>query len=152
MPRQDYRSLQEPIDIEPHLEELCAYLTQNRDIAAAYLYGSYGTAAQTPLSDVDLAILFFSHAKRDLKRVMEIESELSKICQTEDINLLVLNEAPVLIQHRVISTGRIIHERDPKTVNDFHEAVFKRYADFMPDYLTFCREYDRSLQEAYNGG
>lgn len=148
----DYPSAGKPLDIEPCLEALRAYLAQNKDIAAAYLYGSYGTGAQTPLSDVDLAVLFFPQAKRGLKRVMEIESDLSKICQTGDINLLVLNDAPVLIQHRVISTGRLIHEKDQSTVNSFHEVVFKCYADFIMDYLAFCREYDRSLGEAYGSG
>ncbi len=46
------------IDIEPYMEELKRYLLDSENIVAALLFGSYGTQFQTPLSDVDIAVLF----------------------------------------------------------------------------------------------
>ncbi|MEW5898009.1 MAG: nucleotidyltransferase domain-containing protein [Bacillota bacterium] len=140
------------INIDPFFPDLLGYFSGNKDIFAAYLYGSYGTAAQTPFSDVDLAVLLAPEADRTLPKQMEIEANLAKICHIDDINLLLLNDAPVLLQFKVISTGRLIFARDAEAVNDFQELVCKRYADFMPDYLNFCRDYDRSLREAYSYG
>lgn len=140
------------INIEPCLVDLVDYLSENKDIAAAYFYGSYHTEMQTPLSDVDMAVLFSSQARRRLDDVMRIEADVVGICGCDDINILVLNDAPVLIQFKVISTGRLLYERNSDMVSDFQEVVFKCYADFMPDYLQFCRDYDRSLREAYVHG
>jgi predicted nucleotidyltransferase len=140
------------INIEPFIPALLKYFANNNDITAAYLYGSYGTGAQTPLSDVDLGILLTQGVKRTLIKQMEIESDIAGICRNDDINVLILNDGPVLLQFKVISTGRLLYERDPHTVNNFQEIVCKRYADFMPDYLEFCREYDRALREDYLDG
>jgi predicted nucleotidyltransferase len=47
-----------PIDISSKLPDLIAALADMPGLAAVYLYGSYGTPYQTPLSDVDLALVF----------------------------------------------------------------------------------------------
>jgi len=46
-------------DIGPHMGALVRYLESRSDVLAAYLYGSYGTAHQSALSDVDMAVLFY---------------------------------------------------------------------------------------------
>jgi len=46
------------INIDKHLPAVREYLGGCPDIAASYIYGSYGTEFQLPLSDVDLAVLF----------------------------------------------------------------------------------------------
>ncbi|MGH7589731.1 MAG: nucleotidyltransferase domain-containing protein [Gemmatimonadota bacterium] len=50
------------IDVSDRLDELASLLENEDDLVAAYLYGSYGTNHQTPLSDVDLALVFRTHA------------------------------------------------------------------------------------------
>jgi len=144
-------SVQTPafLNIDSFLPALINYFAGKKDILAAYLYGSYGTEAQTPLSDVDLAVLLASETKQPLFKQIEIESDISKICQSDEINLLLLNNAPLLLQFKVISTGRLLYERDAVALSKFQEIVCKLYADFLPDYLAFARDYDRSLQEAY---
>jgi len=81
-----------------------------------------------------------------------MESEISLICGSDDINVLMLNDAPVILQFKVISTGKLLYERDARAASDFQEIVCKQFADFMPDYLAFCRDYDRFLHEAYLNG
>ncbi|MBF7083461.1 nucleotidyltransferase domain-containing protein [Desulfallas sp. Bu1-1] len=91
------------INIEPFIPALLKYFANNNDITAAYLYGSYGTDAQTPLSDVDLGILLTQGVKRTLIKQMEIESDIAGICRNNDINVLILNDGPVLLQFKVKS-------------------------------------------------
>jgi len=139
----------EKIDIEPRVAALVAYLKSEDDVLAAYLYGSYGTAHQTALSDVDLALLFCRDKRPDLRRLLELEAGVSGVCREDDVNVLALNDADVMLQFRVLETGRPLFEREPDKVSDFREYVFRIHGDFEPFYRAFCREYDRTLREAY---
>lgn len=139
----------EKIDIDECIPSLIKYLEQQEDVLAAMIYGSYGTEFQTPLSDVDLAILFYRDRKPGVERLLALEAEIAATCREDDINVLCLNDADVMLQFRVIETGRLIFQRDPVALSDFREYVFKVYGDFAPFFREASREYDRTLREAY---
>ncbi|QUL99162.1 MAG: hypothetical protein IMF26_03595 [Candidatus Fermentithermobacillus carboniphilus] len=137
------------VNIEPNIEALVRYLEAQNDILAAYLYGSYGTAHQTVLSDIDITLLFYRERRPDLRRLLSLEADIASICGEDDVNVLVLNDADVILQHRVLETGRVLVEKEPAAVSDFRERVFVIYGDFEPFYRAFCRDYDRVLREAF---
>lgn len=141
------------IDISHRIPALVDYFEKNKDLLAAYLYGSYGTAEQTPLSDVDIAVLLKWEVKDNFNKQLEISSKVAEITGSDDVNVLFLNSVPVIMQFRVIKTGRLLFVRGQAELADFQELVCKIYADFMPDYLAFAMDYDQALKEAYlNGG
>ncbi|ACA60178.1 type VII toxin-antitoxin system MntA family adenylyltransferase antitoxin [Candidatus Desulforudis audaxviator] len=140
------------INIESRLPALKEYFAGNPDIIAAYLYGSYDTSAQTVLSDVDLGILLREGIKDRFDLYLAIQSAVIEVTREEDVNVLILNDAPVIIQYEVIATGRLLYERSADTHLDFIERVLKRYPDFALDFRAFCAEYDQSLREAYLRG
>lgn len=139
------------IDIEPHMAKLKQYLFDTKDICAALLFGSYGTRFQTPLSDVDIAVLFKSGQKVTLDRELSVLADLSAITGEEDINLLVLNKASLPLQFEVLLSGRVLIKKD-YYLEDFHEYVCKRYADYKIDLDQFNKEYDAALREVYLDG
>jgi len=139
------------INIESRLPALEKYFAGNPDIIAAYLYGSYGTSTQTVLSDVDLGILL-REGMDYFDLYLAIQSAVIEVTREEDVNVLILNDAPVIIQYEVIATGRLLYERSAAAHLDFIERVLKRYPDFALDFRTFCAEYDQSLREAYLRG
>lgn len=138
------------IDIEAHLPALVRLLAARGEVLAAYLYGSYGTPDQTPLSDVDLAVLLEEGAGE--AAVFALQAGVLEVTGEEDVNLVVLNKLPVTVQFEVIATGRLIYARSEEKLGAFLERVFKIYGDFMLDYQVFCAEYDAALREAYGGG
>ncbi len=138
------------IDIEPCRAELVRYLESRKDVLAAYIYGSYGTSLQTVFSDVDLAVLFYRDRHPGRRDLLTLEADVSSICHEDDVNVLSLNEADVMLQFRVLETGRPLIEKEPDAVADFREYVFKVHGDFEPFYRAFCREYDQALKEAYS--
>lgn len=141
------------IDLRERIPLLLKYFEEKGDILAAYIYGSYGTAEQTPLSDVDIAVLLKRGTEKNFEKQLEISSKVAEIANSDDVNVLVLNDIAVILQFRVIKTGVLLFVRDHTGLADFQELVFKIYADFMPDYLAFARDYDQALREAYlNGG
>lgn len=146
------RSARHPhkVNIEPQMGALVHYLESRDDVLAAYLYGSYGTAHQTALSDVDIAVLFYRDKLPDRRRLLTLEADISSICREDDVNVLPLNEADVMLQFRVLETGRPLLEKEPGAVSDFREYVFRVHGDFEPFYRAFCRDYDHALREAYS--
>ncbi len=137
------------LNIDACIPCLVKYLEQQDDVLAAMIYGSYGTAYQTPLSDVDLALLFHQDRRPSVERILALEAGIASVCQEDDINVLILNDVDVMLQFRVLDTGRLIYERDPSALCEFREYVFKVYGDFSPFYRASSREYDSALREAY---
>ncbi len=134
------------INIDSCIPALKDYFKGQGDVLSAMIYGSYGTPFQTCLSDVDLAVLFRFDERPGIDRILALEAELSRICREDDINVLVLHDAHVLLQFEVIRTGRLIYCGDQIAASDFHEYVFKVYGDFAPFYHYVCKEYDRALK------
>lgn len=139
------------INIEPQVEEIEQYFLNRLDVAAALLFGSYGTQYQTPLSDVDIAVLFMPGQQIIMNRELAMLADLSAITGEEDINLVVLNKAPLTLQFEVLLTGNVLAKKD-FYLEDFHEYVCKRYADYKIDLDQFKKDYDSALREVYPGG
>lgn len=138
-----------PIDVEPYLGDLRQYLARQEGLVAAWIFGSYGTPYQTPLSDLDLALLFHQDQVPDLWKQGGLQSDISDLLHEEDVSIMVLNRAPVILQFRVIEGGRRIACRDPIALANFIELVISRHADFGIDHSRFVAEYDQALVERY---
>jgi predicted nucleotidyltransferase len=139
-----------PIDIEPRMAALQAGLREIPGLAAAYLFGSYGTPYQTPLSDVDLALVFRRQAVPSFKQELDILGRILEALAEEDVSVTVLNRAPLLFQFRVLESGRPLYVADEVALADFLADVLSRHADFAIDHATFVREYDETLRELYH--
>ena len=140
----------ELINIDDKIEELKNYFSEQEDILAVYIFGSYGTEYQTPLSDVDFAVLFKKEAEINLMREMEIMSQITLITKVEDIDLVNLNQAPVLLQHKAIKEGNLIFEREENKVSEFIEYVLTYYYDAKIRSDIFNQEYREALEEEYS--
>lgn len=137
------------IDVSGRLSELTDRLKAVPHLVAAFVYGSYGTPDQTPLSDIDLALLFEPDREPSFDDKLDLIGLVTSTLHEDDASVTVLNEAPPVFQFRVIDTGRLFLCRDAAALADFKATVFSRYADFMIDFRQFAREYDEALREAY---
>ncbi len=83
--------------LSPQLEDLAKGFPK---VTAAYLFGSRASGRPTPLSDVDVGILMDGDlADMESFRIeMNLLGELQKIFKTDNIDLVVLNKAPLPIQ------------------------------------------------------
>ena len=81
----------------------------------------------------------------------DIESQLSHIAREDDINVTVLNSAPLTLQFEILSTGKVLCNEE-FYLEDFQEYVCKRYGDFIIDLDAFNADYDASLKEEYMRG
>ena len=141
---------EELITIESRMGALRECLQETNGLVAGYLFGSYGTPKQTPLSDVDLAFVFRPGSVPSRSKEAELRSRVLRAVEQDDVSITILNRAPSPFQFRVLTTGRLIYQDDPVALADFVESVLNRHCDFTVDYQAFLREYDTALAEQYS--
>ncbi len=81
----------EPIDVEARLPALRSCLQSTPGLVASYLYGSYGTSDQTPLSDVDIAVIFARGCEPTLAEELDLTGSVVQALSEEDVSVTVLN-------------------------------------------------------------
>jgi predicted nucleotidyltransferase len=134
------------INVEPFLDDLRAYLKTLDGLVAAWIFGSYGTPDQTPLSDLDIALLYRREAVPDLGGQGEVWERIIDVLHEEDVSVTILNRAPILFQFRVLETGRKLLCRNEIALADFIEYVVSRHADFR---IYLLKEHSEAQIEQY---
>ena len=79
-------------------------------------------------------------------------ANISEFIGTDRVDLVNLNKAPLNLQFKAISEGKIIYEREYITTCDYIEKVIDLYQDYAIDLNYFYQEYDEALREAYIDG
>jgi predicted nucleotidyltransferase len=105
-------------------------------IAAAYQFGSTIRGQESPLSDLDIAILVndkHAPAVFDLLKIeLILAYELQKRLGVSEIDLITLNHQKLPFQHGILRTGQLIYDADPKYRIGFTQRVISAYLDFRP--------------------
>lgn len=101
-------------------------------LVAAYLFGSAATKETTPLSDIDIAVLFKTPAREnraDLR--FGLFADLSRALRRNDIDLIVLNTSSnLLLQEEIVRNGVLLYERDAVAREDYECRVLHMSIDF----------------------
>ncbi len=112
--------------------QLNQLFTQN-PVNAAYLAGSLSSRTSFGhLTDVDIAILLMDQIKSDqfLDYQLYFFSELAKRLESESIDVVILNQASLLLKLQVIKYGQILFSRDEKQRVLFETKAVMDYLDF----------------------
>src|SRR6266568_4375587 len=131
-----------------HLFEKQSRLNQlfaQSPVNAAYLAGSLSSRTSFGhLTDVDIAILLMKQIKSDqfLDYQLYFFSELAKRLESDSIDVVILNQASLLLKLQVIKYGQILFSRDEK-----QRVMFETKA--VMDYLDF-KKFDAMQNEALN--
>jgi predicted nucleotidyltransferase len=139
-------------DHEALVTALRDYFSSQLDVIVAYLFGSRVTGKARPDSDVDTAVLL---SEEDgvvrFERRLRLMSEVSDVCGRE-ADVVVLNDAPPLLQDQILRHGRLIFERDRQVRVEFEVRVGKVYADLKPMRRFFQQALFREIKEVGLGG
>jgi hypothetical protein len=100
-------------------------LLQEPDILFAYLHGSFLT--EESFRDIDVGIL--SSVAKNLSFESDLSFELSTTLGYE-IDVRVINDAPVAFQMAALRNGRLLLSRNDDARTDFIENVGRRYREY----------------------
>lgn len=137
----------EMLQLDKRIVGLAGLFETMPEVQTVFLFGSYGTVYQTPLSDIDFAVYY--NREQTLKDEAALLNRLAIALDTDHVDLVNLNKAHLVLRFRVINEGRIVFERSSVATCDFIESVIRYYQDFAITMNNFYRDYDDSLREAY---
>lgn len=113
-----------------------------KNIQAVYLFGSTAAGKTGPLSDIDLAVLvkkdFVEKERADFK--LKLIAEFTDIFNSDKIDLVILNDAPVQLTFEIISKGILIFgtredvaEFEARASSYYHDRI--EHAAAIAEYL-----------------
>ena len=118
-------------NLKQKLPGLVEVFKRNPKVSASYLFGSYVKDEIKPLSDIDIAVLLKNNISRlsywDLK--IGLLNKAIQILATEEIDFVLLNEAPYELAYNILKSGKILFCRDEKSLIEFKERIVLNYLD-----------------------
>lgn len=134
-----YRRLAEAFDVE--------------GIVSAMVIGSQARGTAGPLSDIDIA--YWHDPRLDAQQRFRLRLRLiaaaTKALSTDEVDVIPLNTAPPLMQHRAMRDGRRFIERDAKTRVRLETRALIEYLDTAPLRDALSRGLEKSIREGTFG-
>jgi predicted nucleotidyltransferase len=118
-----------PANIEDLIPKALTYLQSRPDIVFAYLFGSFGRGKHLPLSDVDIAV-YLKESSDIQEKKMEILGTLTDILQTDEIDLVVLDSAPLSLRMKILESRKVVVDHDPYQRHIYESLTMREYFDF----------------------
>ncbi len=130
------------VAVDRSLQARLATIFEGHGVVFAYLFGSQATGDVGPLSDIDIAIYFGETVAREQRFDLRLEvlGELTDLFKTDAVDLVVLNDAPPLLTHRIVKDGRLLFSADEGTRLDFETRAVLRYLDWKPYLERYTRQ------------
>jgi predicted nucleotidyltransferase len=121
-------------------------------VVAAMLIGSQARGTAGPLSDVDIAVWHaLGLGATSLSLRLALASAASRALGTDEVDVLMLNEAPPLLRHRAIRDARRIVDRDPKARVRLEARALLDYLDTKPLRAELSRGLRHRIEEGRFG-
>ena len=115
-------------DIKVLLPKVESYLLKRGDVLFAYLFGGFARGKTTPLSDVDIGV--YLTGSKFSERRLEIIGDLIIILKTEEVDLVIMNTAPVTLKMRILKDKRLLVDTAPHARHVFESLTIRSYFDF----------------------
>jgi predicted nucleotidyltransferase len=119
------------MDTQRLKEKLPHILSNLKEIRLLYLFGSQVEGRLGPLSDYDLAVLF-DPTGDDGQVHARMSHELACALGTDQVDVVLLNRAPIELAYAIIAQGRVLYQRDVATRVEYEAQVLSRYGDYLP--------------------
>lgn len=121
-------------DLDVLGRKLAEILGPRPEVLEAYIFGSVARGRPQAHSDLDVAVFVDSVAAPSGRfgYRAELTTELMTGLGTNDVDVVVLNNAPPLLYHRVLRDGIRILSRNLKETTVREARAVSRYCDFVP--------------------
>jgi predicted nucleotidyltransferase len=112
-------------------ETLASIFRTIQEVRLVYLFGSRVEGAAGPLSDYDFGVLF-DREKFSANIEAEVAHALSKVLETNRVDVVPLNRAPIELAYSVIFQGELIYEFDRAIRVEYEARILGLYGDYLP--------------------
>ena len=123
-----------PEGVENKIPDLVRKVGCDPDVIAMFAFGSLIQGALKPLSDLDFGVLLTARMgkKQRLQKHLELSNVFTDFFRTDEIDLIVLNDAPLRFAFEILKSGKLLVCSDRSEFTVYYERVIKTYLDFKP--------------------
>jgi predicted nucleotidyltransferase len=119
------------MDVQTLKDMLSTMVADLSGVSLIYLFGSQVEGSPGPMSDYDLGVVV-EHGADGQRIQAHLAHELALALQTDRVDVLLLNCAPVELAYAVVAQGKVLYERDVAARVEYEAQVLTRYGDFLP--------------------
>jgi predicted nucleotidyltransferase len=129
------------------VDRLAGALAGLAEVRLAFLFGSRARGSGRSDSDFDVAVLLDESAAREDRGaiVRRLAGRLGRAVSSTLLDIVVLNDAPVLLRHRVLRDGVMLYERTAEERVRFAISTIREYQDGQIRREDFTRRRIRRL-------
>ncbi len=116
------------------VERLRRYLAARPEVLDAYVFGSFARGSEEQHSDLDVAV-FVDHTAAPRSPYgyrADLTTDLMQVAERDDVDVVLLNDAPPLLYQRVLRDGIRIVSRDLGATTVREGRALSRYCDYLP--------------------
>lgn len=140
-----------PDDVAKKLPDMVRLVSSDEEVVALFVFGSLAKGELKPLSDLDLGVLLHRKLNKQerFNKHLDLIGKFTRLLQTEEIDIIILNDAPMRFVVKVLSTGKILFERDRQELVD----VYDKHTKMLLDFRYFLDDYNQTFLEGvgYHG-
>jgi predicted nucleotidyltransferase len=140
-----------PDYVADKLPALIELVSSDHDVIALFVFGSLARGELKPLSDLDFGILLDNQLSKieRFRKHIDLAVKFSKLINTDEIDIIILNDAPMRFIRKVLTTGKLVFERDRKALVDLCDRNSKMFLDFKYFVDDFNRTFLKGI--GYHG-
>jgi len=118
------------------------------EVVAVYLFGSAARGTRGKPSDVDIAVLTRAGgtSRRGSRSLVEYVQAACDALGTDDVDVVLLRRAPIVLRHEVFREGKLLLVRDPEALSRFRLESSREYLDTIPLRRTFEEAFFRRVR------
>jgi uncharacterized protein len=128
--------------------ELGACFSAFPEVVAVYLFGSAARRTRGKRGDVDIAILTRARetSNRHSRSLVEYVQAACDAFGTDNVDVVLLDRAPIALRHEVFREGKPLLVRDPEAHARFRRESSREYLDTLPLRRMFEKAYFRRVR------
>lgn len=121
-----------PLNAADRVPDMVERVSRDPDVVAVLAFGSLAAGELKPLSDLDFGVLVSRQIdkKKRFDKHMDLIGLFTEVFETEEVDLVLLNDAPMRFSHKIIVTGKLLYCTDRSEFADFIEKSVKHHLDF----------------------
>ncbi len=122
---------------------------EENEVLAVYLFGSMVQKKTHPLSDVDVAVVFERSVpgREYFERQLAILGRLSGLLHTDEVDVVPLNNAPLLLVFHALRLRKLVYAADERRRAEFEIKMFGMYYDFSSVLHEYRTQMFRRIKE-----
>jgi predicted nucleotidyltransferase len=112
-------------------DKLLNIVTNRKEVSLVYLFGSQVEGRLGPMSDYDFGVLL-DPIGDEAQVHAQLTHDLARALQTDHVDVVLLNRAPIELAYAIIAQGKLLYQRDVAARVEYEAQVMSRYGDYLP--------------------